>query len=93
MVLMEDATIFTDKSFPVSGAAASAREVTEIEIPADVQVLLRRWIRERDKLDNQINGVLQALVIGTPGVWNLDESASYMVKATTPPLVGGQTER
>lgn len=47
-----------------------------------LQVLLRRWIKERDALENQINGVLQSLVLGKPGIWDLDEHATCMIKRT-----------
>lgn len=54
------------------------QEGTTLPISPEVQSLLRRWLKERDALENQINGVLQSLVVGRPGTWDLDETTSFM---------------
>lgn len=49
-----------------------------IPIPVGVQALLRQWMKERDALNAQISGVLQSVVVGKPGAWDLDESFAFM---------------
>lgn len=71
--------IFVDKEvYPAD--LPRLEEGNQIAIHANVQTLLRRWIKERDALENQINGVLQSLVVGYPGVWDLDDSITHMVR-------------
>jgi len=59
-----------------------------LPIKPEVQTLLRRWMKERDMLEGQINGVLQSIVIGEPGVWDLNETVSAMVRRVVPTKPG-----
>lgn len=56
-----------------------------LPIPVGVQVLLRKWVKERDALEAQISGVLQSIVVGKPGAWDLDESFAFMALQETAP--------
>lgn len=49
-----------------------------LPIPIGTQTLLRKWVKERDALEAQISGVLQSIVVGKPGSWDLDESFAFM---------------
>jgi hypothetical protein len=82
--------IFVDQDSP---SEIRLEQGDQLPIQPAVQTLLRRWIKERDALEHQINGVLQSLVVGHPGVWDLDESIAFMIRRAPIVGAGGQTER